>query len=452
MADNQRNEQDWYNFWDKKDYFKANPDSQKKSYSLLMPPPNLTGELHLGHAMQHAILDVIARFKRMQGFDVLLLPGVDHAGILFEGTFNKVLEKQGLSKRKLGREEWLKRAWEFRDEIYKSFHKTWTVMGISADWEREVFTLEPKIQQAVFEEFKRFFDEDLLYKDAYIVQWCPKCGTAIEDLEMEYQERSENLYFVKYKIEGSDEYIEITTVRPETIYADVAIAVYPNHPKFREYIGKNAGNPLTGRLLPIFEDKRVDKPCFSNTLKITPGHDLLDYEIGKDRNLEILHAIDKTGKMTELTEDLIGIKAVEARKLAFEKLEKLDAVSKVEEYKHSVPVCERCKTVVEPLISTEWFVKTKPLAKKALNSLDKINFLPENYRKILADWYKEIHDWSISRSLWWGHRIPVWYCEKCNKAHKVGKGEGMVVSLIIGHEAILAQPHLLFNVDILKCL
>ncbi|MCL5113805.1 MAG: valine--tRNA ligase [Patescibacteria group bacterium] len=417
-----------YRFWEEKEYFKADPSNSKKPYSILMPPPNLTGELHLGHAMQHSILDALARFKRMQGYDVLLLPGVDHAGIQFEGTFNKLLAKEGLSKYKLGREEWLKRAWEFRDEVYKSFHNVWTVMGISADWDREVFALDEKIQKAVLEEFKIFWEQDLLYKGAYIVQWCPKCGTAIEDVEMEYQERKEKLYFVKYNLVDSDEYITIATARPETIFADVAIAIYPNHPKYSKFTGKKVVNPFTKKEIPVIEDKKVKTDFGTGALKITPGHDLLDYEIGRDNGLEIMHAVGKDGKMTDLAGDLSGLKAQEARVKSEEKLKELSALEKIEDYSHSVPVCERCKTTVEPLISEEWYVKMKPLAEKALKNISKVNFIPSNYLDIISKWLNEIHDWSISRTLWWGHRIPVWYCETCNPSHEVGKDKDMLIS------------------------
>ncbi len=418
-----------YQFWEKLNLFQANPNSTNTPYSLLIPPPNVNGPLHLGHAMQHAILDAVARFKRMQGFDVLLLPGVDHAGILFEGTLNKLLEKEGLSKQKLGREEWMKQAWQFKDENYQAFHDTWKLMGLSADWSREVFTLEPKVQQAVLAEFKTFWDQDLLYKGAYIVQWCPKDQTAIEDLEMEYEERKEKLFYVKYQIDKTAEFITISTARPETIYADTGIAVYPKHPKFAKFIGKVAINPLNGNKIPIFEDKRVEKDFGTGALKITPGHDPLDYEIGKEHGLPILHCVDKLGRMTELADDLTGLKVNEAREKAAEKLEKSAAFEKVEEYTHSVPVCERCKTTIEPLISEEWFVKMQPLAQKALKHIHKINFVPKNYNKIISDWIKDVHDWSISRSLWWGHRIPVWYCQKCNPNHEVGKDKDMVISL-----------------------
>ncbi len=394
-----------------------------------MPPPNLTGEPHVGHILQHLILDTLARYKRAQGFDVLLLPGVDHAGIQFEGTLNKLLAKENLSKEKLGREEWLKRAWKFKDEMYASFHETWKAMGISANWEREVFTLDPKMAQAVFHEFKTFWDNDLLYKGTYIVQWCPKDGTAIEDVEMDYEERKEKLYFIKYSVSGTkNEYVVVATARPETIAADVAIAVYPNHPTFKKLVGKKAINPFTGAEIPIVEDLRVEKEFGTGALKITPGHDVLDYAIGKDHNLPILHVIGKDGKITDLDKDLMGQKITEAREKAAEKLRSMGRIEKEEEYTHSVPVCERCGTTVEPLISEEWFLKMQPLAQKALARMGEINFVPEQYHSILSDWLSQIHDWSISRSLWWGHRIPVWYCKNCNPRHEVGKDKDMIVS------------------------
>jgi valyl-tRNA synthetase len=457
--ENNIKEQEIYKHWEERGYFKASPSSSKKPYSMLIPPPNVNGILHLGHAMQHAILDALARFKRMQGYDVLLLPGVDHAGILFEGTLNKMLEKEGLNKQKLGREKWMGKAWQLKDEVYQSFHKIWTVFGLSADWSREVFTLEPKVQMSVLAEFQTFWDQDLLYKGAYIVQWCPKCGTAIEDLEMEYQEKKEKLYYVKYSIvnrhsgdppAGGDsridsgqahlakapakrarmtEFISVATARPETIAADVAIAIYPNHSNFKKFVGKYTINPFTKTKIPVIEDKRVQKDFGTGALKITPGHDLLDYEIGKAHGLPILHVISKEGKVTDLDPELQGLKIIAAREKAIDRLNNMGLIDKEEEYSHMVPVCERCKTTVEPLISEEWFVKMKPLAAKALKNLNKINFLPENYGKIISDWLKNIHDWCISRSLWWGHRIPVWYCEKCNPNRQVGKDKAMVISL-----------------------
>lgn len=415
-------ESKWYKFWEDKGYFKADPDSGKKPYSLLMPPPNVNGELHLGHAMEHSIMDALARFKRMQGFDVLLLPGVDHAGILFEGTFNKVLEKEDLSKRKLGRDEWLKRAWKFKEEVYNSFHKTWNLMGISADWSREVFALDPKVAKAVLAEFQTFWDQELLYKGAYIVQWCPKCVTAIEDLEMEYQERTEKLYYLKY---GP---LTLATSRPETKFGDTAMAVNPKDKRYSKYVGQEFEiQTLDGpKMMKVIADEAVDPKFGTGVIKVTPAHDFTDYEIGKRHNLPIVQVIDKNGRLTEIAGRYAGMKVLEARKAMLPELKTKGILIKEEDYLHSVPVCERCKTVIEPIISEEWFVKMKPLAEKALKNMDKINFLPKNYHKILSDFYKEIHDWCISRNLWWGHQMPIWYKDKEVQVSGKSPGEGWI--------------------------
>lgn len=414
-----------YSFWEKQGLFKADPNSEKEPYSLLMPPPNLTGSLHLGHAMQHAILDAIARYKRMQGFDVLLLPGVDHAGIQFEGTLDKLLAKENLSKQKLGREKWLERAWKFKEEVYASFHNTWTILGLSADWSREVFTLEPKVQDAVLKQFQAFWDQDLLYKGAYIVSWCPKCQTAIEDVEMEYEEREDTLYYLQY---GP---LVLATTRPETKFGDTAMAVNPNDKRYKDLIGKKFEiDTLSGKkTMKVIADDAIDPEFGTGAEKVTPGHDILDYEIGKRHNLPIIQVINKEGRLTDVAGKYSGMKTAEARKAMLPELKEKGILVKTEPYKHSVPVCERCKTVVEPIISEEWFVKMDLLAKKALDHIGEINFHPKNFQKILSDWLENIHDWCISRSLWWGHRIPVWYCSKCNPNHEVGRDKDMVISL-----------------------
>lgn len=418
-------EQKWYEFWERNGYFKADPNSSKKPYGLLMPPPNITGTLHLGHAMEHSIMDAIARFKRMQGFDVLLLPGVDHAGIQFEGTLNKLLEKEGLSKQRLGREEWLKRAWEFKKQSYESVSKTWRVMGLSADWSREVFTLDPKVAKAVLTEFQTFWDQDLLYKGAYIVQWCPKDQTAIEDVEVEYEERKEKLYYIKY---GP---FTLATARPETKFGDTAMAVNPKDPRYKNDIGKEFEiETLVGKKkMKLIGDDAVDPKFGTGVIKVTPGHSFIDYEIGKRHNLPIVHVIDKHGRLTEIAGKYAGMKVFEAREAMLPELREKGILIKEEEYTHSVPVCERCKTVVEPIISEEWFVNMKPLGEKALKRISEVNFIPKSYQKILSDWIKQVHDWCISRPLWWGYRIPVWYCQKCNPNHLVGKDKDMVISM-----------------------
>src|SRR3989344_5930184 len=285
-----------YDFWEKSGFFSADPKSKKPRYSLLIPPPNLTGELHLGHAMQHVILDTVARFKRLQGFDVLMLPGIDHAGIQFEATFDKVLKKQNLNKKKIGREKWLSEAWRFKDEIYKKVSETWRFMGLSADWSREVFTLDEGRKRAVFEEFKAYYDAGLIYKGPYIVQWCPKCNTAIEDAEVEYEQRREKLYFLKY---GP---FTLATARPETKFGDTAMAVNPEDKRYQKYIGQEFKiETLVGlRKMRVVADEAVDPKFETGVIKVTPGHDFVDYEIGKRHNLPILQAIDKEGKLTEL--------------------------------------------------------------------------------------------------------------------------------------------------------
>src|SRR3990167_10417551 len=340
----------------------------KKSFSLLIPPPNLTGELHLGHAMQHSILDAVARYKRLQGFDVLLLPGVDHAGIQFEATFNKQLEKQGLSKHKLSREEWLKKAWEFKDEVYKKVSDSWRFMGLSADWSREVFTLDEGPQKAVFEQFKTYYEKDLIYRGPYIVQWCPKDQTAIEDAEVEYEERKEKLYYLKY---GP---LTLATVRPETKFGDTAMAVNPKDKRYKDYVGKEFEiETLSGkRKMKVIADIAVDPTFGTGVIKVTPGHDFTDYEIGKRHDLPIINVIDKQGRLTEIAGKYAGMKVFEARQAMLPELQKKGILIKEEDYVHTVPVCERCKTVVEPIISEEWFVKMKPLTQKALKRMNEI--------------------------------------------------------------------------------
>lgn len=404
---NFKTEKDIYAFWLEKNYFAADPGSLKKPYSLLIPPPNLTGELHLGHAMQHSILDALARFKRLQGLDVLLLPGVDHAGIQFEATFNKYLEKQGLSKYKMTREEWLKKAWEFKEEIYKKVSDSWKFMGLSADWSREVFTLDQAAQKAVFEEFKNYYDKGLIYKGPYIVQWCPKDNTAIEDAEVEYEERKEKLYYMQY---GP---LTLATARPETKFGDTAMAVNPNDKRYKKYIDQEFEiMTLSGlKKMKVIADDAVDPDFGTGVIKVTPGHSFEDYEIGQRHNLPIVNVINKQGKLTEIAGKYAGMKVMEAREAMLPELREKGILIKEEEYVHKVPVCERCKSVVEPIISEEWFVKVEGLAKEAIKAINtkEVKFLPPGFAKILVDWLDNIHDWCISRSLWWGHRIPVWY-------------------------------------------
>ncbi|MBI2598798.1 valine--tRNA ligase [Candidatus Curtissbacteria bacterium] len=402
-----KSESEIYGFWESEKFFSADLQSSKKPFSLLIPPPNLTGELHLGHAMQHSILDALARFKRLQGFDVLLLPGVDHAGIQFEATFEKKLSKENLSKQKLGREKWLEKAWEFKEEIYKSVSGSWRMLGLSADWDREVFTLDEGPKKAVFEAFKSFYDAGLIYKGPYIVQWCPKDRTAIEDVEVEYEERKEKLYYLKY---GP---LTLATTRPETKFGDTAMAVNPKDERYKDYVGKEFEiDTLAGKKkMRVVADDAVDPEFGTGVVKVTPAHDFADYQMGIRHNLPIVQVINKEGKLTDVAGKYAGMKVQEAREAMLPELKEKGILIKEEEYAHNVAVCERCKSVVEPIISEEWFVKVGDLAKAAIKVINasKINFLPKNYARIITDWLENIHDWCISRSLWWGHRIPVWY-------------------------------------------
>lgn len=411
-----------YDFWITKNFFSANLKSEKKSFGLLIPPPNLTGELHLGHALQHSILDVIARYKRLLGFEVLLLPGVDHAGIQFEGTFDKVLAKKDLSKRNLNREEWLKMAFEYKADVYKSVSKSWRLMGISADWSKEVFTLDPAAQKAVYFQFKSFYDKGFIYKGPYIVQWCPKCNTAIEDVEIEYETRREKLYFLKY---GP---LTLATSRPETKFGDTAMAVNPKDKRYKEVVGKSFEiDTLNGKkMMSVVADNAVDMDFGTGVIKVTPAHDFADYEIGKRHGLPIVQVINKDGRLTDAAGKYSGLKVLEAREAMIGELKEKGILVKEEEYVHNVAVCERCRSIVEPLISEEWFVKVGHLANGAIDSIKKneVNFLPTSFRKVIVDWLENMHDWCISRSLWWGHRIPVWYKDGEIKVSDVSPGDG----------------------------
>ncbi len=438
--DPHKTEKKWSEIWEKKKYFQAKPKSSKKPYCILMPPPNVTGGLHMGHAMQHTIMDILARTKRMQGFDVLLQPGVDHAGILFQGTLEKKLSKEKrVTRQRLGREKFLEECWKFKEETYNSISKTFRFMGISADWSREKFTLSSEMTNSVYTAFEKLWNEGLIYKGKYIVQWCPRCSTAIEDVETEYQEREDKLYYIRYPLldplpykgggKKGEDFITIATTRPETMFADVAVAVNPTDKRFKKIIGKKVILPLTDREIFIIADAKVDKDFGTGALKITPAHDLLDYEIGARNNLEKLQVIDKQGKLTELAGEFQGLNSLEARKKIVGKLERENLLEKIEDYTHSVAVCERCKTMVEPIISEEWFVKTKPLAGEAIEAIEKeeINFYPSRYGEILTNWLENIRDWCISRSLWWGHRMPVYYCQDCLENDDKEK-KGIIVS------------------------
>ncbi|MGB9637549.1 MAG: class I tRNA ligase family protein, partial [Microgenomates group bacterium] len=392
VYNHQETESEIYDFWEKGGYFVPKIDKTKKPFVITLPPPNVTGSLHAGHAM-YVIEDIMVRYHRMKQEPTLWLPGFDHASIAVEYLVTKQLAKEGLNKKEVGREEFLKRAHEFaaksRDYIREQLKK----LGFSLDWSREAYTMDETRSEAVKEAFKRLSDQGLIYKGKRIINWCTQCQTALSDLENEYQEENGKLYFVKY---GP---ITIATTRPETMFADVAVAVNPQSSKYKHLVGQLVPLPLTDRKIPVIEDELVDPQFGTGALKITPGHDELDFEIGKKHKLKTLTAIDQYGKLTSLAGPYAGLKASEAREKIVADLKKGGFIEKITDFTHSVGHCERCNTVTEPLLSEQWFVKTQPLAKMAIKVVEegKIKIVPKYFEKVYFHWLKNIEDWCISR-------------------------------------------------------
>lgn len=413
-----KTERKWYASWLKKGYFKADPKSSQKPFVMIMPPPNLTGELHLGHALQHTLSDALIRFKRMQGFDTLWLPGVDHAGIQMQATMEKKLEKEEQKTRaEIGDKEFLKYIWKWARIYEKRILKQAQRIGESADWSRKRFTLDPEPQKAVYEEFIRLYNEGLIYKGPYIVHYCTKCQTAITDLELEYQKIKGKLYHIRYPFKDNpDKSLTVATTRPETMLGDTAVAVYPQDKKYKGRIGKTLILPLVQREIPLLADAAVDPKFGTGAIKVTPAHDLTDYEIGTRHNLDAPIVISREGKMINVPKKYKNLSINQARKIVINDLKRQGFLKKTEDYIHSVAVCERCKSVVEPLISVQWFVKMKKLAEPAIKAIaqKKVKFLPERFTKQAREFLLNIRDWCISRQLIWGHPLPVFYCP-CSK-------------------------------------
>ena len=395
-------EKEIYNLWEKNGYFSPRKDLKQKPFVITLPPPNVTGGLHAGHAM-YVIEDIMIRYHRMKGEPTLWLPGFDHASIAVEYLVCKQLAKENLTKQEIGREEFLKRATKFAEDSRQYIREQMKKLGFSLDWSREAYTMDEKYSLAVKEAFHRLYQKGLIYKGNRIVNWCPRCQTAISDLENIYEEEPGKLYFVKY---GP---ITIATTRPETMFADVAVAVHPGSKKYQSLVGKLVPLPLTDRQIPVIADEAVDPEFGTGALKITPAHDELDFEIGGRHHLETLIGIDPRGKLTAIAGKYAGLDAKVARKLIAEDLEKGGFLEKIEDYSHQVGHCQRCGTITEPLPSLQWFVKTKPLAKKALAVVKRgeIKIIPKHFEKVYFHWLENIQDWCISRQLWWGHRIPL---------------------------------------------
>lgn len=406
-----------YEFWSKGGYFGAKPNPDKEPFTIVMPPPNITGQLHMGHALDETVQDIIIRFKRMSGYEALWIPGTDHASIATEVKIVDKLKAEGLDKREIGREEFLRRAWEWKKQYGGRIVEQLKTLGSSCDWSREAFTMDENLSAAVLEVFCKLYDKGLIYRGDRIINWCPTCGTALSDAEVEYSEKDSFLWHFRYPLKDGSGYIEVATTRPETIPGDTAVAVNPKDPKYKHLVGKILVLPVNGREIPIVADNYVEMGFGSGAVKITPAHDPNDFEVGLRHNLPVIRVMDDNGVMNELAGKYNGLTRDECRKQIVEDLKEGGFLVKIEPYKHNVGECYRCSTIVEPIVSKQWFVKMKPLAEPAIAAVKKrkVEFIPKRFEKTYFNWMENVRDWCISRQLWWGHRIPAYYCDDCGE-------------------------------------
>ncbi len=408
-------EERWYPFWEKKGYFTADNRSERPRFSIVIPPPNVTGSLHMGHALQHTLHDILVRWKRMSGYNTLWLPGMDHASIAVHYVLDKQLEAKGITRFDLGREKFMELAWEWKKTSGGTILNQMRRMGVSCDWTRERFTMDEGLSRAVQEVFVRLYEEGLIYRGEYIVNWCPRCKTAISDLEVAYQPVAGKLWYVKYPIIDEDRYVAVATTRPETMLGDTAVAVHPEDGRYRDLVGKRVLLPVMNRAIPIIADSFVDREFGTGAVKVTPAHDPNDFAAGIRHHLPRVTVIDEDGRMTAEAGDFAGMDRFACRKELVEQLEAGGFLLKVEDHEHNVGQCDRCSAVVEPKISMQWYLKVESLAKPGIEVVEngRIQFVPDVFKKRYFDWMYNIHDWCISRQLWWGHRIPAWYCDAC---------------------------------------
>ena len=412
-------EQQWYTYWEEKGYFHEEVDTNKEPFSIVLPPPNVTGQLHMGHALDNTLQDILIRTKRMQGYNVLWMPGTDHAGIATQVKVEEnIMKTEGKSRHDLGREEFLKRVWEWKQEYGSTIVKQIRSLGASCDWTRERFTLDEGYHKAVLKVFVALYEKGLIYRGERITNWCPNCLTALSDIEVEHEDENGHLWHIKYPVIGEeDTFLTVATTRPETMFGDVAVAVNPNDERYAHLVGKELLLPFVNRHIPIIADEYVDQSFGTGCVKITPAHDPNDFEMGQRHNLESIVVMNPDGTMNAGAGHFVNMPRELARKQVVAELEAQGLLEKVDDHGHSVGHCSRCNTTVEPMVSKQWFVSMEPLAKPALEVVrDKsIEFVPERFTKTYTNWLESIRDWCISRQLWWGHRIPAWYCQDCGE-------------------------------------
>jgi valyl-tRNA synthetase len=410
-------EDKWYAFWESQGYFHADEKAEKESYSIVIPPPNITGSLHMGHALNNTLQDILIRWKRMQGYNTLWMPGTDHAGIATQNVVERHLQKMGLDRQKMGREEFVRAVWKWREESGRTILLQLKKLGASCDWERERFTLDEGLSEAVKEVFCQLYEAGLIYRGDYIINWCPHCQTALSDLEVEYKPVAGRLYYVEYPLCQGEGGVIVATTRPETILGDTAVAVNPNDGRYRHLVGQWLSLPILGRRIPIVADEYVDPEFGTGAVKVTPAHDLADFEIGVRHGLPSVKVIQEDGTMTEEAGKYRGLSRSTCRERLLHDLQEGGYLRQVEDYSHSVGHCYRCATVIEPMLSRQWFVRMKPLAEPAIAAVreGRIRIIPSHWTKTYFEWMENIRDWCISRQIWWGHRIPVWYCRGCGE-------------------------------------
>ncbi len=435
-------EKKWYDFWLKKRYFQAESKSDRTPYCIVIPPPNITGSLHIGHALDITLQDVMIRWKRMSGFNTLWLPGTDHAGIATQNVVEKDLQDKGLDRHSLGREKFVEKVWEWKKLYGNTIINQLKSMGASCDWSRERFTLDEGLSRAVKEVFIRLFEEGLIYRGDYIINWCPRCHTALSDLEVEHEDTRGKLYYINYKFAYENGHITVATTRPETYLGDTAVAVNPEDKRYRDFVGKTVKLPVLNREIPIIADEFVDSSFGTGAVKVTPAHDPNDFEMARRHNLPFISIMTGDGKMTEEAGPYREQDRFECRKNVLNDLEDLGHLETVEDHDLAIGHCYRCKTIVEPYLSKQWFVKIKPLAEEAIKAVKdrRVKIIPSGWENSYFDWMMNIKDWCISRQIWWGHRIPVWYCLRCKE---------IIVSRAIPTECTCGNDELIQDEDVL---